>query len=242
MTRPWETLESVATADGPLELRRRGDRDFLITIRGRVLMTSVAHRSEDALARLACNGLADKRGARVLIGGLGMAYTLRAALDALGPDARVTVAELNPAVASWCRGPLATLTDGAVNDPRSDVMIDDVSQVIARASEAPASRKFDAIVIDLYEGPQPRIAPDDPLYSVAASANVFRALRENGTYAIWCEKASPAFERSLRSAGFRVELHRGGRGGSVHLIYVAHAVPQRDRGEGPRDRRASIKR
>lgn len=227
MTRPWETLETVATPDGPLDLRQRGERDFLICIRGRVLMTSAAHRSEDALASIACAHIAKRPSARVLIGGLGMGFTLRAALDVLGRDARVTVAELNEAVANWCRGPLAVLSRRAVDDPRTTLVIDDVSRVIAAASAGPTSRRFDSIVIDLYEGPQARIADDDPLYSPAATAAVFGALRDEGTYAVWCEKASPAFERSLRRAGFRYELQRVGRGGSVHLIYAARCPPMR---------------
>lgn len=227
MTRPWETLDTVATPEGPLELRRRGDGDFLICIRGRVLMNSVAHRSEDALAKVACEPLAKKRGARVLIGGLGMGFTLRAALDALGRDAHVTVAELNEAVANWCRGPLAPLSGHALDDVRTTLAIEDVSRVIASVSGAGSARRYDAILIDLYEGPQARISDKDTLYSPAATAAVFHALREEGTYAVWCEKASPAFERSLRSAGFQCELQRVGRGGSVHLLYVARVPPMR---------------
>ncbi len=221
MTRPWETLETVPTADGPLELRRRGDTDFLICLRGRVLMTSAAHRSEDALARLACEGLASRRQARVLIGGLGMGFTLRAALDALGRDASVTVAELNDVVVRWCRGALAPLTDGAVDDPRASVILANVADVIAKASAPGASYRYDAVALDLYEGPPARLAPDDVLYGPGATAAVFRSLRPGGRYAVWTEKASPAFERALRSAGFTYELQRGGRGGSVHHVYLA---------------------
>ncbi len=235
MTRPWETVDAADTPDGRLELRRRGDRDFLITVNGRVLMTSAAHRSEETLARVACAPFAAKRNARVLVGGLGMGYTLRAALDSLGRDARVVVAELNPVVVTWCRAALAPLTRGAVDDPRVDVVVGDVSRTIASAAAigVSAAKKFDAIVIDLYEGPQARIEDDDVLYSAQASANVAGALREGGIYAVWCEKASPAFERSLRSNGFEVELVRGGRGGSVHLVYVARTRVRASREERP---------
>ena len=102
MALPWETLASVSTADGALDLRRRGEKDFLITIGGRILMSSAAHRSEDALAKLACVGLRKKKRARVLVSGLGMGFTLRAALDELADDAEVTVAELNAVVVEWC--------------------------------------------------------------------------------------------------------------------------------------------
>src|SRR6478609_8071515 len=123
MALPWVTLASVPTAEGLLDLRRRGEKDFLITIGGRVLMTSAAHRSEDALAKLACAGLRAKRRARVLVSGLGMGFTLRAALDELADDAEVTVAELNAVVVDWCKGPLAPLTAAAARDPRVTVEI-----------------------------------------------------------------------------------------------------------------------
>ncbi|MEI8258447.1 MAG: spermidine synthase, partial [Deltaproteobacteria bacterium] len=190
-----------------------------------VLMTSAAHRSEDSLARLACEGLAKRRQVRVLVGGLGMAFTLRAALDALGRDAFVTVAELNTVVVRWCRGALAGLTDRAVEDPRASVVVANVADVIAKAAAPGAVNRYDAIAIDLYEGPPARLADDDVLYGPSATAAVYRALKPGGRYAVWSEKASPAFERALRSAGFKHELQRGGRGGSVHLVYLAH-VPE----------------
>src|SRR5262245_16925065 len=104
--RPWRVIERVVTPEGPLELRQRGDRDFLMTIAGRILMTSAAHRSEDALARFGCGALGAKKSPTILLGGLGMAFTLRAALDLLPPAARVTVVDLTPSVVAWCRGPL----------------------------------------------------------------------------------------------------------------------------------------
>ncbi len=217
MPRPFVTLESVPTPDGALELRRRGDRDFLICIKGRVLMTSVAHRSEDALAQLACEGLKSQRNAHVLIGGLGMGFTLRAALDALGSDAKVTVAELNSVVARWCAGPIASLTNEAASDPRVSVVIDNVARVIANTKPG----AFDAIAIDLYEGPHTTVKTTDELYGPAASANVARALKPGGTYAVWCEQQTVGFEQSLRSAGFQYDLVRAGFGARVHFVYLA---------------------
>jgi hypothetical protein len=126
---PWNTLDTVPTADGPLVLRQRGERDFLITIAGRVLMTSTARRSEEALATLALGALPAAATPRVLIGGLGMGYTLRAALEVLPAGAKVDVAELTPAVVRWCRGPLAPLTDAAVADRRVRVHVGDVRHV-----------------------------------------------------------------------------------------------------------------
>src|SRR5690348_10576351 len=128
MTRPWQTLERVATPEGTLELRQRGERDFLIVVDGRVLMTSQARRSEEALATLALRPLPDDKRRAILIGGLGMGYTLRAALDELPEQAKVTVVELNREVATWCRGPLTTLTNGAALDPRVTIVVDDVAR------------------------------------------------------------------------------------------------------------------
>jgi spermidine synthase len=219
MPRPFETLESVSTPEGPLELRKRGDRDFLICIAGRVLMTSVAHRSEDALAQVACNDLVNRRNASILIGGLGMGFTLRAALDVLAADAKVTVAELNEVVAQWCTGPIATLTGAAARDPRVSIVIGNVADVIARAAKS--RERYDAIAIDLYEGPHTRIKPSDELYGPAATARVFQALRPGARYAVWCEQQSLGFEQSLRNAGFRYDLIRSGRGARIHFVYVA---------------------
>ena len=107
--RSWETLDAADSPDGRLELRRRGESDFLITLAGRVLMNSAARRSEEALAREVCARMQRQQAPRVLVGGLGMGLTLRAVLDGLPGDARVAVAELNPVVVDWCRGPLAAI-------------------------------------------------------------------------------------------------------------------------------------
>jgi len=221
MTRPWERLDAVDTADGPLELRRRGDSDFLITIAGRVLMTSSATRSEVALARLGCAGLASKAKARVLVSGLGMGFTLRAALDVLARDAHVTVSELTPEVVTWCRGPMAGLTTGAVNDPRVTVCVEDVAKTLQRIATDRTAPRFDAIVLDMYVGPDVRVKDSDPLYGTGAVSTARAALSDGGRFAVWGENASPGFERNLGIAGFDFELHRAGKGGRSHYLYVA---------------------
>jgi spermidine synthase len=235
--RPFHTLERVATPEGPLELRQRGDGDFLITISGRPLMTSRAHRSEDELARLACAALAGQGGPykglparpRVLVGGLGMGYTLRAALDRLPPAAQVEVAELNPQVVAWCRGPLSALTAGAVADPRVKVEIADVARVIAAAPEG----RYDAIVLDLYEGPHHAVNPvHDPLYGKQACDHYRAALRPSGVLCVWSEEADPPFEARLSAAGFHVERHKS-KGGRVHVVYVATRAATRMDPKGP---------
>lgn len=225
MSLPWETLASVDTPDGKLDLRRRGQKDFLITIAGRVLMTSSAHRSEDALAKLACEGLRAKPNVRMLVSGLGMGYTLRAALDELAPDAHVLVAELNPAVIEWCKGPLASLTADAANDPRVTIHVVDVAKRIANVAKNPERARFDAIVLDMYEGPQTNIRPNNPLYGPAALVRTKRALAVGGIFATWCEGPSAGFERELRAAGFSFRIERAGHGARIHHVYIAHALP-----------------
>jgi spermidine synthase len=211
---PWKTLAAVATAEGKLELRQRADT-FLIVIDGRVLMTSAERRSEEALSTLAL-GEVSAKSPRVLIGGLGMAYTLRAALDALPASATVTVAELTPAIEDWCRGPLGPLTNHAVADPRVRVVIGDVSRVIAEAK--PAS--YDAILLDLYEGPNAQTQRrDDPFYGPAALARSRAALADQGLLAVWSEDPDAAFEKRFTAAGFRVTVHRLGSS-RVHVVYL----------------------
>ncbi|MEP6862127.1 MAG: spermidine synthase [Deltaproteobacteria bacterium] len=213
--KPWKTLGSVATAEGALELRQRGDQEFLLVIGGRVLMTSQERRSEERLATIA---LAQVKVAapRVLIGGLGMAYTLRAALDVLPAAAQVEVAELSPAVAEWCRGPLAVLTNDAAGDPRVRVILGDVSRVIRDA--APGS--YDAILLDLYEGPHAASQRgDDPFYGPGALARSHAALAPGGVLAVWSEDPDDSFLRRFRNAGFEVNVDRSGSS-RVHLVYL----------------------
>ncbi len=221
MVEPWLILETLETPDGILELRCRGKNDFLIMINGRVLMNSHASRSEAVLGQSACGPVAARPRPRILIGGLGMGLTLRAALDALPSSAEVVVAELNPAIVRWCQGPLAELTGNAVADPRVSVIIDDVATVIARAAE-PRATRFDAIAIDLYEGPHAKTdARNDPFYGSRALGITAAALSENGVFAVWGESPDQAFQKRLLAAGFFVEVSRPGRGGLRHVVYVA---------------------
>jgi spermidine synthase len=245
--RPWQTLDSITTREGKLELRQRGERDFLITIGGRVLMTSTAHDSEDELARLPCTALTGRSGAQVMLGGLGMGHTLRAALDLLPRMSRITMVEISQRVVDWCRGPLALLTDGAIADPRVTVVVDDVARVIARAPAA----SYHAIILDLYEGPHHAANRNgSPLYGTKAVERMFAALAPEGVLAVWSEEPDPPFEARLEAGGFTVERCRAGRGGRVHVIYLAtrpkfpaYVVPARPKlpvrsGAGPRARKS----
>jgi spermidine synthase len=227
MAQPWQMIEKVETGDGVLELRKRGDRDFMILINNRVLMNSSANWSEIALGELACKLVAGRRAPRVLIGGLGMGLTLRAALDELPVTAQIEVAELNPVMVTWCRGPLAGITKSAVDDPRVTVVIDDVAAMIARAAQ-PGAEKFDAIIIDLYEGPGASSdALLDPFYGSRAFKTTAAALSPGGVFAVWGESSDAAFEMRLAAAGFTVDRQRPGRGGLRHVVYVAQVDASR---------------
>ncbi|HJV65951.1 MAG TPA: spermidine synthase [Geomonas sp.] len=220
MAQPWKVLDTVQTNDGVLELRQRGERDFLITVNSLVLMNSSLHRSELALGHMACGHLKEQAAPRVLVAGLGMAITLKAVLDSLPATAQVVVAELNPVVLEWCRGPLASLTDGAVGDPRVTVEIADVADVIRKS--AGGGRPFDAIVLDLYTGPHAhtdKVA--DPLYGSVAIELTRCALKPGGVFAVWGENREAGFEKRLSSAGFAVSTDRPGRGGLRHVVYLA---------------------
>lgn len=231
MTRPWRLVDAAETAEGRLELRQRGERDFVITVGGRVLMNGSASRSEEALAQAACAGLSAPSGRpRVLLGGLGMGLTLRAALDALPKGARVVVAEIDPTIVAWCRGPLAPLHGRALDDRRVEVRVADVAEVIAQAAAADRPlASFDAIVLDLYEGPRGAAQAADPLYGAAALEWTRRALAPGGVLAVWSEEPDAAFERRLTRAGFHAERRRPG-GGPRHAIYLARAPRGRPRG------------
>ena len=232
MAIPWKVVDSIATPEGLLELRQRGVKDFLITIGPCVLMNSTAHRSEVALGRLACSHLQHRENPRVLVGGLGMGYTLRAVLDTLPETGRVVVAELNPVVPAWCRGPLAELTGHAADDPRVTIEIINVADLVRKSARAPDAEKFDAVVFDLYTGPDARSHKrNDPLYGSIAIGNVRSALKPGGVFAVWGENFDTGFFQRLESAGFAVTSERPGRGGLRHVVYVAR-MPLAGAGRG----------
>jgi len=222
MARPWRTVDSVDVDEGSLELRQRGETDFLITLAGRVLMNASANSSEIALAELACASLKNKKNPRVLVGGLGMGFTLKAALDNLPADAEVVLAELNPIMVKWCRGPLAHFSGGAVDDPRVRVVIDDVAAVIRHAAMQAKENHFDAIMLDLYEGPDGGDqGGGEHLYGDRALAVSSSALKADGVFAVWSEDPARLFEKRLKAAGFSVKRHRPGQGGRRHVVYIA---------------------
>lgn len=219
---PWELLDTAPAPEGqtPLRLLRRGG-EYAITIGANELMNSRLGGSEEALAELALDRLAARAAPRVLIGGLGMGFTLRAALAALGPAARVTVAELVPGVLDWARGPMAAMTRDCLDDPRVAVRLEDVATLIA-AGEA----DYDAILLDVDNGPDGLTrAANDRLYTARGLANARAALRPGGVLAVWSAGPDPAFARRLGQAGFAVDevkvRARANGKGPTHTIWFA---------------------
>jgi len=220
---PWETLDRAQAPDGgALTLLRRGD-EYVIRVGGHALMGSRAHASEDALGARGCADAARERAPRVLVGGLGMGFTLRAALDALPPAARVDVVELVPAVARWNRGPLAHLAGRPLDDPRVTLREGDVVDAIAGARGV-----YDAVLLDVDNGPS-AIANEGNarLYGAAGLARAARALRPGGTLAVWSAGEDAAFSKALRDNGFDASTERvraRGGGGGWHVLWLARTV------------------
>ncbi|MBT7163004.1 MAG: hypothetical protein HN849_31790 [Victivallales bacterium] len=218
---PWELVDSAKTPDGELiSLHRRGT-EFSIRVGNEQLMDSFVHGSEDALAKLACTPIANRPKARVLIGGLGLGYTVAAALKQLGTDAEVVVSELIPAVTRWNRGPLAALAGHPLNDRRVTVREGDVAHIL-RAEKA----GFDAIMMDVDNGPDALTQGGNSwLYGKSGLRAAHAALRPKGIYAVWSAYPSRPFTRRLNQTGFRVEevgaRSHGARKGSHHIIWVA---------------------
>jgi spermidine synthase len=218
---PWVQLDTASVPDeaDPLRLMQRGD-EFSIRIGTVELMNNRRSGSEEALARLTCSRLTDRPKARILIGGLGMGFTLRAALDELGPDARVVVAEIMPAVAAWARGPLAHVFAGSLDDPRVELLVSDVSRVI---QAAPA--QYDAILLDVDNGPEGLTQrANDRLYDMWGLKRARYALRANGILAVWSGGPDRKFKARLQHAGFAVDemrVHAHGSSGRRHVVWLA---------------------
>ncbi|HEY0302021.1 MAG TPA: hypothetical protein VGC36_11830 [Rhizomicrobium sp.] len=217
---PWVQLDAATVpGGGELRLVQRG-REFAILAGATPLMNSRMSGSEAVLAELVCERLRGRRKCSLLIGGYGMGFTLRAALSGLGADARVTVAELVPAIVKWARGPMADLTAGCLDDPRVLFHEGDVGDSIAAGRAS-----FDAILLDVDNGPDGLSRPaNDRLYDLHGLKEARRALRPKGLLAVWSAAPSSAFGRRLVHAGFAVEeitarAHKGR--GARHTIWIA---------------------
>ena len=218
---PWQELGRAKLPDGDLVLTRRGE-EFAIRLRGAELMNSRLHQSEEKLATLGCAGLAERSGVRVLIGGLGMGFTLRAALDVLAADARVTVGELVPEVVEWNRGPLAALARAPLEDPRVAVVLGDVGKLIGSARGS-----YHAILLDVDNGPDAFTAPGNAsLYGVPGLERARRALVPGGRLGVWSVEDDRAFTGRMTGTGFTVEQHRIAPhpgSGARHVLWIGRA-------------------
>ena len=217
---PWETLGEATTPDGTrVALKRRG-HEFLLLADGRSLMPSTITGSEKALAEKGCAHLTRRTAPKLLIGGLGMGFTGRAALDVLPADAQIVVAELVPEVQHWNEQWLGALAGHPLKDGRVRVEIGDALAVIRAASDG-----FDAILLDVDNGPAEFAAEgNDALYSQAGLYSMSRALRSGGVLAVWSAWEDGRFLRRLKALGFDVRLDRvrgHGRRGARHYIYLA---------------------
>jgi len=218
---PWTRLDAVKLEGGvELKLMRRGS-EFSIMLGANELMNSRLSGSEQALADLAADKLKGRAEIRMLIGGLGMGFTLRAALKVLGDGASVTVAELVPEVIRWARGPMAPVFGSCLDDPRVRLFEGDVGELI-RGSDG----GWDAILLDVDNGPDGLTRKgNDALYSAEGLTSAYRALSPGGVFSVWSSAPDAAFTRRLRQAGFEVTeapvrastKKRGAR----HMIWLA---------------------
>ena len=220
---PWITIDSAAVpgSDTQLTLLQRND-DFAIRVSATPgdLMNSRMHHSEDALAEFACSRLRTVDNARVLVGGLGMGFTLAAALRTVPESAEVIVAELVPAVVEWNRGALGQCAGRPVDDARTRVHLGDVADLLQHREN-----QFDAILLDVDNGPEAMTHSDNEwLYSTAGLKQIYETLRPEGIVAIWSARADQLFTSRLKKTGFNVKLRtvraRPGKG-SRHTIFVA---------------------
>nr|HEV8011896.1 spermidine synthase [Bradyrhizobium sp.] len=219
---PWLQIDTTPVPGAEVELRlmRRGD-EFSMMLGQNELMNSRLSGSEAALATLACKRIELVRRPHLLIGGLGMGFTLRAALAVLGSDARIVVAELVPAVIAWARGPMAGIFGDSLSDPRASIREADVVDVVRSHRSA-----FDAILLDVDNGPEALIRKaNDALYDLKGLKAIHRALRPRGVLAIWSSGPNAAFSKRLRDAGFDVNevaiRATAKRSGARHVIWFA---------------------
>jgi spermidine synthase len=219
---PWEKIDTtrIPGSDGELRLMRRG-KEFSIKLGTNELMNSRLSGSEAALATLAAKQIEKVEKPHVLIGGLGMGFTLRAALGAFGSKAQIVVAELVPSVVVWARGPMAEIFGDSLDDPRVSIKETDVAEIIRTHRSA-----FDAVLLDVDNGPEGLTRKgNDALYSSAGLKAARTALRPGGVLAVWSSGPNPAFTKRLGGAGFEVNevnIRATGRGGGArHVIWIA---------------------
>ena len=219
---PWLQIGTTPVPGAEVELRlmRRGD-EFSMMLGQNELMNSRLSGSEQALATLACKRIEAVKRPHLLIGGLGMGFTLRAALAVLGSDARIVVAELVPAVIAWARGPMAGIFGDSLSDPRASIREADVVDLVQSHRSA-----FDAILLDVDNGPEALIRKaNDALYDAKGLQAIRRALRPRGVLAVWSSGPNASFSKRLSDAGFDVNevaiRATTKRSGARHVIWFA---------------------
>jgi spermidine synthase len=219
---PWSLIDTarVPGGDGELRLMRRG-AEFSIMLGQNQLMNSRLSGSEQALATIACGRIKSLEGPHLLIGGLGMGFTLRAALAELGSGAHVVVAELIPAVVQWARGPMAEIFGDSLTDPRVSVRETDVAELIRSRLSA-----YDAILLDVDNGPDALAREaNNALYDPSGLRTAYAALRPGGVLAVWSSGPDLKFAKRLRETGFDLEEIKvranGSRGGARQIIWIA---------------------
>jgi spermidine synthase len=219
---PWTHLDTaqIPGGGGELRLKQRG-AEFSIMLGQNELMNSRLSGSEQALATLSCAKIRDRKQPRILIGGLGMGFTLRAALAELPPDAQIVVVELVPAVVAWARGPMAEVFGASLTDPRVTIREEDVGKLIRAGNAA-----YDAILLDVDNGPEGLTrSGNDALYDKSGLAAARAALRPGGVLAVWASGPASKFSTRLRKTDFLVEelsvrANASGRG-AKHVIWLA---------------------
>ena len=219
--KPHIKLATALTPDGGEMTLYQHDQDFTIWINGQELMNSRQHESELELARLGCAHLSGRKAPSVLIGGLGMGYTLHQTLDMLGPDARVVVSELLVDVVNWNGDYLRELNGQSLEDKRTEIITGDILQLISKSTG-----RFDAILLDVDNGPHWMTdSGNQYLYGSAGLQACRRALRKQGCLAIWSTSPSKVFEQRLMRCGFQVRRYRAnaypGKHKKSHFIWVA---------------------
>jgi len=218
---PWSHLDTAQVpGGGELRLLRRG-AEFSIKLGTNELMNSRLSATEQALATIACEKIKSRERPRILIGGLGMGFTLRAALVVLGKQAQIIVAELVPAVVAWARGPMAEMFGDSLTDARVRIRETDVGGLIRAARS-----EYDAILLDVDNGPEGMTrAANDRLYDLEGLAAAYTALRPGGVLAIWSSRPDPKFTQRLRKTSFDVVENpvraKGPQGGAQHFIWTA---------------------